>query len=175
MPHIGVHRFAARHCKEGGADDRKADMEILMDEKLEGVERAHGDQHGRRFCDAVDAEHAYHQKPTQHHRSEDIADEARAPALDGKQPDQDDNRQRHDQRRQRGGIDFQPFDRAQYRDRRRDGAIAVKQCRANQADNQQLRAPGPRSGIPGGQQRQQRDDAAFAAVVGAQYQQSIFR
>ena len=76
---------------------------------------------------------------------------------------------------ERWGIDFQPLHGAQYRDRRRYGSLAVKQCRANQADNQQLRAPRPGSGIPGGQQRQQRDDAAFTPVVGPQYQEGIFR
>ena len=37
-----------------------------------------------------------------------------------------------------------------------------------------MRAPGAGLGVAGGQQRQQRDDAAFAAIVGAQDQQRVF-
>ena len=94
--------------------------------------------------------------------------------LHHEQPDQDDDGQRHHGRRQRRRVDLEAFDRAQHRDRRRDGAVAVEQGGADQSDDQKLGAPGSRLGVAGRQQRQQRHDAAFAAVVGAQDQQRVF-
>jgi hypothetical protein len=122
----------------------------------------------------MDAEQADHQEPGQHHRPENTADKARALLLNDEKPDQDDDGQRHHGRRQRRGVDLQAFDRAQHRDRRCDGAISVEQRRAHQPDDQKLGAPGPRLGVTGGKQCQQRDDAAFAAIVGAQDQQRVF-
>jgi hypothetical protein len=40
MPHIGVHCLAAGHGQEGRTEDRKADVEILMGQEIEGMERA---------------------------------------------------------------------------------------------------------------------------------------
>ena len=56
MPHVGVHRLAAGHGQEGGAEDGEADVEILVDQEIEGIERAERCEHRRRLDDAVDAE-----------------------------------------------------------------------------------------------------------------------
>src|SRR5207247_6502653 len=172
--HVGIDRFTAGYREEGGAENGEADVEVPVDQEIEGVNRTDCGEHARRLHDAVDAEQGDHHKPGQHHRPEDIADKARAFFLNDEEPDQDDDRQWHYGGRQRRRIDLQALDRAQNRDRRRDGAVAVEQRRADQTDDQQLRTPRSRLGVAGGKQRQQGNDAAFAAVVGTQDQQRIF-
>lgn len=154
MPHIGIHRFAAGHGEEGCAEDREGDVEVLVDQEVEGVERTECRQHGRCLDDAVDAERGQHDEPGQHHRSEDAADEARALLLHHEQADQDDDGDGYDRRRERGGVDLEALDGREYRDRRRDRAVAIEQRRADQADRQEMRAPGTRLGVTGMQQRQ---------------------
>ena len=73
-----------------------------------------------------------------------------------------------------GASTFRPSIALKHRDRRRDGAVAVEQRRTDEADHQKLRTPRSRLGIAGVKQRQQCDDAAFAAVVGAQDQERVF-
>ena len=174
VSHIGIHGFAAGHREKGSAENGEADVEILVDQKIEGIKRAHGGEHIGSSDDAVDAEQCNHKKPTEHHRPEYIADEAGAFPLHDEKPDQDDDGEWHHSRRQRRRIDLQAFNGAEHGDGRRDGAVTIKQRRTNEADDQELRAPcsGPR--IPGREQRQQRNDPAFAAVVGAQNKQRIF-
>ena len=113
-------------------------------------------------------------KPTEHHRSEYIADEAGAFPLHDEKPDQDYDGEWHHSRRQRWRIDLQAFDGAEHGNRWRDGAVAVKQRRADEADDQELRTPCSRLRIPGGKQCQQRNDTAFAAIVCAQNKQRVF-
>ena len=48
-----------------------------------------------------------------------------------------DDRERHDQRLERGRRELEPFDRAEHRDRRRDHAVAVEQRRAEEPDGDQ--------------------------------------
>ena len=121
----------------------------------------------------MDAERGDRQEPAQHDRPEDAADEGRALLLDGEQADQDDDGERHHGGRQGRRVDLQALEGAQHGDRRRDGAVAVEQRGADQADDQQPGAPGAGLGVAGRQQRQQGDDAAFAVVVGAQDEQRV--
>ena len=81
MPHIGIHRLAAGDGEERGAENGEADVEILVDQEIEGIERAQRSQHRRCLDDAMDAERGQHGKPADHHGSEDLADEAGAFAL----------------------------------------------------------------------------------------------
>ncbi len=69
---------------------------------------------------------------------------------------------------QRRGGDAQAFDRAQHRDRRRDDAVAVEECGAEQtgADQPAVGPRGPALSVRS-HQREQRQDAALAPVVGA--------
>ncbi|MHC2522020.1 hypothetical protein ACVMHW_007902 [Bradyrhizobium diazoefficiens] len=175
MAHVGIHGFAPGDREEGCAEDREGDVKILVDQEFDGVERAERRQHGRRLDDAVDAERGEHGEPGQHHRSEDAADEAGALFLHHEQADQDDDGDGHDGWRERGRVHLEAFDGAQHGDRRRDRAVTVEQGGADEADHQQMRAPGAGLGVAGVEQGQQGDDAAFAAVVRAQDQERIFQ
>jgi hypothetical protein len=39
MAHVGIHGFAAGHREKSGAEDGEADVEVLMDQEIEGIER----------------------------------------------------------------------------------------------------------------------------------------
>ncbi len=69
------------------------------------------------------------------------------------------------------GCDVEPFEGAQHRDRRGDDAIAVNQCRPEKPhDDEETPAFGPvRAG-----HRHQRQDAAFAVIIGPHDEQAIF-
>ncbi len=174
MSHIGIHGFAAGHREKGGAEDGEADVKVLVDQEIKGIKRTHGGEHARRSYDAADAKQCDRQEPGEHYRPEDPADEASAFPLHDEKPDQDDDGEWHDSRCQRRRIDLQAFKGAEHGDGRRDGAVAIEKRRADKADDQKLCAPRSGPGIAGGEQRQQRDDAAFAAVIGAQNQQRVF-
>lgn len=98
MPHVGIHRLTAGDRKEGGTKDREGDRKVLVDQEVQGIERAERRQHRRCLNDAVDAERGQHDEPGQHHRSEDAADEAGALLLHEEQADQDGNGQGHHDR-----------------------------------------------------------------------------
>ena len=72
-----------------------------------------------------------------------------------------------------GVATFEPFDRAEHGDRRRDHAVAVEQRRAEHAEQHQHRAAAPAPSGRGGHQRGQREDAAFALVVGAHHDRDV--
>ena len=117
MAHVGVHRLATGNGQKRSADNGKADVEVLVDQEIEGIERAEGDEHAGRHDDAVDAERGENGEPADHHGSEYPADELRALPLHDEQPDQNHDRDRHHGGRQRRRVDLQAFDGAEHRDR----------------------------------------------------------
>ena len=104
MSHIGVHRFAAGDGQKRRTEDGEADVEILVDQEFEGIERAERDQHRGRLDDAVNAERGEHDEPAEHDRAEDPADEAGALFLHHEQSDQDGDGDRHHGWRQRRRV-----------------------------------------------------------------------
>ncbi len=107
-----------------------------MNDVGNGVVGADGGQDARCPHDTEQAKQADRHKPHQHDRSEDVADEFCPLALDQEQRDQDRDGNGNDHWRKPGRIDFETFDSAEYRDRRRDHAVAVEQRGANQTDDE---------------------------------------
>ncbi|MCY1377042.1 hypothetical protein D9M69_645850 [compost metagenome] len=68
---------------------------------------------------------------------------------------------------------LQAFDRRQHRDGRRDHAVAVEERSAEDADDQQQLAQPRLVGHGLGGQREHRDQAALAFVVGAQHEHDV--
>ena len=107
--------------------------------------------------------------------SEDPADEAACPALCTRTaPIRITTVSGTTTGRQRRRVDLQALDGTEHRDRRRDRAVAIEQRRADQTKHQQS----PARHVPAWhcralQQRQQGDDAALAAVVGAQDEKRV--
>ena len=146
-----------------------------MGRELDRAQRIDRCEDLRRLHDAADAEGGQHEKPDQHHRSEDPADEGRAPALHEEQADEDRERDRHDEAVEAGRVDPQALDRREHRDGRGDRPVAVEQGGADEADHEQQRLPRAGLRVAGAEQRQHRHDAALAAVVGTKDQHRVFQ
>ena len=117
-------------------------------------------------------------KPQDHDRAEDLAHSIRAVALQQEQPDQHRHRHRNDVGLQLGHDDFEALHRTEHRDRRRDHAVTVKQPGTGHPEQQprsaQRRSVGDRLRCQRGE-RGERDDAAFAVVVGTQDQDHLLQ
>src|ERR1700722_14659170 len=140
----------------------------------DGGQRAERRENGGRPDDSDNAEDSGDDEPDQHHRPEYAADKGRAVALDEKQDDEDRDRQRDYGAPHLRRINLQPLDRAQDRNRRRYRAVAVQQGGADEADHDHCRPPFVALGAPRADQSEQRQNAAFAVVVGAHDQDRVF-
>ena len=146
-----------------------------MQQESERDERIERRQDRRRAQHFDQAKQADGDEPGEHDRAEETTDRARAETLGKEQRQQNHHRQRHHDRGERGGGHFQPLDGAEHGNGRRDGAVAIKQRGTDQADDQQdhlLAAAPAGAALKDGEQRY---DAAFALVVGAQDQHRVFQ
>jgi hypothetical protein len=173
VPHVGVHGLAARHGQEGGAEHREADRGTGVDQEARGVPRVERGQHARRAHDAGQAEQADGREPHQHNRAEYLADGLGAAALHEEQAGQDHQGKRHDPARDARHVELEALDRAQHRDGGGDHPVAIQQRGADQAHDQQGRAPASGRCVADVEQRQHGDDAALAVVVGPHDQDSV--
>jgi hypothetical protein len=173
MAHVRVERLGARHRQHdrGERDERDA---AVRGEKLHPVARRQRAQDAgvvRHLHGTHPAEHA---EPDHHHRPEQVADDARAKALDREQHAEDRHRDRQHQRVQARHRDLQAFHRGEHRDRRGDRAVAVEQRGAGDPKRDQRRRHDRAAAAPRGlQQRRQRHDAALAAVLGAHDERDV--
>ena len=140
--------------------------------RMERVQR--GEDLGMRG-DVPDAYCTQRDEPEHHHRAEQHADKAGALLLDEEEADENRGGERHDIGLEGRGADFQSFDCREHRDRGREHRIAVKERRAEHADEEEgarpLRVPLDRRG----RHREQRHDAALAAVVRPQHEYDVFQ
>ena len=113
-------------------------------------------------------------EPDQHDRPKYSADESGAPVLDGEQHEQDRHGKRHDRVLQMRSVDLDAFDGAEDGNRRRDGAVAIEQGCPHKSDHHHDRTPPALLGAPRTDQREQREDAALPAIVGAHDQDGVF-
>ncbi len=174
MAHIRIHRLGAGDREKGGAEHGKTDARSRIEQVDQRMMRAQCAQDLRCANDPAQAEHADREEPDQHDRPENVADERGSLALNQEQANQDRDADRNDDRRELGCVELEAFHGAQDRDCRRDDAVAIEQRGADQPDDQQRGAPAPGRRTPDIEKRQQRDDAALAAVVGAHDQDGVF-
>jgi hypothetical protein len=120
-----------------------------------------GVAHDKRHAGGADRDEPHEHDPAEHH-----ADLVRAEALDPEQRDQDHRRDRHDQIAEPRALLGETFDRAEHGDRRRDHAVAVEQAGAEQRE-QDRHGESRAFLLAMIDERGERQDAAFALVVGA--------
>ena len=122
------------------------------------------------------AETADGDEPQQHDGPEDRTDACGPERLQREQPDQDADRDRHDQVVQRRRRHLDPLDGAQHRDRGRQDTVTVKQRAAEQAATEQDggRHATSAAGAAAGHQGCQRQDAALAVMVGPHHEDAVF-
>src|SRR6516225_4189137 len=170
MTHVGVHGLVARERQKGGAKDGKGDAGSRVTEVKDGMMWADRAQDGRGLQDATEAEHTDRDEPYQHYWPENVADELGSFALDEEQTDEDHDGDGDDRRRERRRIDLQAFYGTEHRDCGRDYAVAIEQRGPDQADDEKAGTRTPAWCVPCIEKGEQRHDAAFAVIVGAQDQ-----
>ena len=119
------------------------------------------------------AEHRDDHEVEQHHGAEQLAHRVRAAPLHREQANQDRNRQRNHERSQARIHRLEAFDGGQHGHCRRDHRIAEEERGRGNAEENQAGAPFARAGASLNQ-REQRQAAALALVVGAQDDRHVF-
>ena len=124
--------------------------------------------------DPGDAHDGDRREPDDHDGTEQRTDGRRAARLNQKQDQQHADGHRHDVRLEQVRRQAQPFNGAQHRDGRRDHAVAIEQRRAEQPERDEERAA-PAPGLRMlGHERDQRQHAALALVVGPHDENQVF-
>src|SRR4051812_30621801 len=91
MSHVSVKGFPAGDHEENGAKDNKS-FPAIFQKETQAVKWVDGRQDAWGRSDAFDSKNGQRQKPNQGHATKDVAHFARAKALDGKQRDQNRDR-----------------------------------------------------------------------------------
>ncbi len=169
MAHVGVKRLGAGGAEENRAKHQEAGH-AMAEQIMQADPGIEGDEHMGVARDAHEAEHAYGDEPHRHDRPEQPGYLSGAHGLQAEQPDQHNQRHLHHIGGDRGGRGLQALQRGEHGDRRGDGAVAEQERRAEHAhgDDQRL-AP-----MLDAEQRHQRQNAAFAVIVGAHDYRDIF-
>ena len=110
-------------------------------------------------------------EPDERDRSEEGGDPRRAARLHREQGEQNQKGKRDDVSSKGGRGDGKSFHRRQHRDRRRDQGVAVEQCGADNAEQDDSQALAAERAIG---ERHQGERAAFAVIVGAEQDQHVF-
>ena len=171
MSHVGIQRFRAGQCQHDAAQCEKAEPRIRQHERhaVHGVQRPHDMWLMQNIQYPQQSQRA---EPHTHDRTEQGADTGGAFTLEGEQHHEDDYRQWNHKRFERGGRHFQSFNGGKYRNGGRDHTIAIEQGRPRDARQHDSDA---RARVLDLTQRQghERDNAAFAAVVGTHDEDDI--
>ncbi len=170
MTHIGVERLGPRHREEDAAENDKTHRPLFEDEGearqgIQGLE----DLPGRRDLD--DAQRRVGREEHHHDRTEEGGDARCAAALRGEEKDENDHRRWQNVGREIGVDLLQPLERGKDRYRRRDHGVAGKEGRSRRAEQEGDRRALAERPLGEGLQRQ---DAAFALVVGLHEKQDVF-
>ena len=173
VTHVRVQRL-----DPGEAEDHRAEHDdsvpSVADEEAHGPARVQrGQDRGAVRRQAPDADRGDRDEPGGDDGPEHRSQTAGSESLDREQGDEDHQRERKNEGMQHRLGHLEPFDRAEYRDRRRDDAVAVEQCGADESNREHEPNGAPlrscRLGIGPARaecQGEQREDAAFPIVVG---------
>ena len=137
----------------------------MGDEEAERRRRVEGGQDVGTVAHVVQAEGAHDEEPDQRDWAEERGDPRGAAALDPEEAAQDQHGDRQDVGAEMRRDEFQPLDRREDGDRRRDGGIAVEERGAGDAEGEDDPGAPPDRALGQGKQRER---AAFAVVVGAE-------
>ncbi len=169
MAEIGIERLRAGDGQEDSTDRHEGHIRRI-DEESHDVMRAYRPQDFRIGDDVLQPGKADGEKPDGGDRAEHEADAAGAEALDCKQHRKDQQGQRHHIGLEGRRDDIHAFDRREHRDGGRDDRVAEEQRCPHDAYAEHNRRT-CREGAA--RQRHQRQDAALAAVVGAQHEHDV--
>ncbi len=171
VSHVGVQRLSAGDYEEHRAQHRKS-VEPMLGEERDRVPRVEGGKDDGLANGPDNAQHREHNKPENHHGAEEAPDAVGAMPLNREDADEDGDGRRHDIGIEQGRSHLQPFHGSQHGDGRSDHAVTIEQGGAKDAQQDQDPAHAV-AGVPLRQQRGQRQDAAFALVVGAKHDRHV--
>src|SRR5712692_7209242 len=167
VAHVGVKRLGSGDGEHDGPQDKKACGSVAR-EKLEAVPGIEGEENGGGPSDLDSAEGPDGREPHEHDGPEDPAHAPRAVALADEEEEENGQGGGHHEVAQLGHSDLEPLDGAQHGDGRRDDAVAVEEGGAEEPERDD-EAVAPLLG----EQGEQGNDAAFAAVVQAHDHQHV--
>ena len=172
MAHVGIESLAPRHRQHDSAQRHEC-QPVVAREKVQGVDGVDCQQHVGAVQDVDDAERGQRAEPHQHHGSEQLTDRGGSLALHPEQGEQHSQCNGDDQAVKRRGGDFQAFDCRQHGNGGGDHAVGEEHAGPDDAEHHdETLLALVFSGLVAGQ-RDQRHDAAFAAVVGAHHESDI--
>ena len=175
VPHVGVKRLATGDDQDHRAKDDERQQRMGQEEG-DGVRRAERQEDFRMQRDPPDPDRGDADEPEQHDPAERATYLGRTMVLEIEQEPDDHGREDND------GLpgeswcrDLESLDRSQHGDRRRDNAIAVEECPAEQPQHDERGAHGASAlvGRPLEHQGEEGEDAALAAVVGPQNEADV--
>ena len=133
VSHVGIECFATRDNEEHAAEHGKA-HESMLHEEVDGVHRIDGFEHRWCLYCVVHAQSTKDRKPCNHERTKYTSDTSGAIALNAKESDKNCNCYWNDKRTKLSRYsNLKSFNGRENRNRRRDDAIAIEQCRAEQS------------------------------------------
>jgi hypothetical protein len=165
VPHVGIERFAARHRQDDGTEHQDA-VYAMGEQEPPRMMRRECTEDLRVLGNLPGAEDTDGRKPDDHHGPEQSTDGVCPSFLHEEEGEQDAAGQRHD-----GGLELraehaEALHRTEHRNRRRDGPVAVEECRPHDDEERHARNAVPARGPQRVRhEREQRKDAAFAVVI----------
>ncbi len=171
VPHVGVQGLATGQDQDHRAEDQEPDHAVANKE-VDGVPRIDRREHDRILNDRHDAKEGDRAEPYHHDRRKSFPDPVGSKPLHQEQPEQNDQRHRHDQRLKRRRRHLDPLERAEHRHRRSNDPIPVQQGRPKQRQHDQP-APQPVATPAGPHQRQQGQDPPLAPIVGLEHDRDV--
>ena len=176
VAHVGVESLAAGDDEHHRAENQQP-VEAMSQEEFDGIPRAHRGEHCGLADELVYPQTGQRQKPDEHDRSEQPAHDSRARPLDGEEAQQDQAGDRHHAILEGRAGHGEPLHGTEHGDGRCDHAIAIEQGGADHGQQCHARhaadATGPGT-IPFRHERQQRQDASFAVMVGPHHEHDVF-
>ena len=172
MTHVGVQRFGPSDREQHGTQDNEG-CEPVARYKLQCMDRVKSVENGGCLHNIPDAGRADGKEPQSAYRPEEQSDYAGAVPLHREQGQEDADRYRHDVGFECRRAHFQALNRGKHRDRGGQNGIAIKQCGAEDADGKKCIAQTRTIAHRCGRKRQQRHDAALAAIAGPEDQRHI--
>ena len=175
MAHVGIERLGSGHGQHHGTKQHER-MPAVRDRERERVPRRQGCQHFRMRDDLRYSECRDRHEPDEHDGPEGPTDTVRAEPLCREQPHEKHDRDRDDELLKRWRDHGHALDRAKHRNGWRDDAVAIQQRRAEEGEPDEpllllLVIPDATGLLQ--QQRQQRENTAFTAVVRAQNEADV--
>ena len=136
VSHVGVECLGAGEDQEDRPEDEEAAEAVALQVR-QSMGRIERGEHPRVQHDAPHAEHRETTEPEHHESAEEAADTGGAALLDPEQSGQDTDGERHHPALERRCGDVETFHGREDRNRRRDHAVAIEQCRTEEAQHQQ--------------------------------------